>query len=163
MGDKNNPPGLLKTQGLRDLRVRLEKGIKDYQTLIELAVEREGIKSTNIFGKFLSKVERFLDGGSPQVTAKQKYSLEIAKNKTIIEAIDKGDVEVAIAYLIDEIQQAIHLANIGLFITGDRATERIWIKSAQGDINLLRKISPDKAERLQTELDKKTGSPLAKL
>jgi len=149
-------------EGIRELRDRLLEEINVCRNSIKLGREKdeESRFKTGLRGA-LVKIDRMLFG-SYELNERQHADPKIADRRRALEAINLRGEDAAAEYLARRIDENISRARVGVIIAEDREIENRVVDEAQQMIDILAKIRPKLAGRLQKKLDKNTGNPLNK-
>lgn len=139
--------------GLRELAVSLEGDVHYCQEQIRLATERDIIPKTK-----LGKIKRFFNG-STEDEIKRTGRREIVEKTNVIKAINAGDKSCSVKFLVRRI--SLFIGGIPTGLT-DESIGGTRTHSAQEYNDILRKIDPNQAKKIQIKLDKGKIKPLNK-
>ena len=151
-------------EGLGELRQMLGDEIALHRLYIELAIQQDDASKVGL-AKMLDGIDRLVlrEGKSRGDAARSELESLIASKFKVMDAINNGDEQFAVQYLVERIRDAINAGQAIVSLTDDISSGDIWSRRAQKDVDLLGKIDSGQARILQEYLEKKRRSPVAEV
>ena len=151
-------------EGLGELRKMLGDEIALHRLYIELAIQQDDASKVGL-AKMLDGIDRLVlrEGESREDIARSEHGSLIASKLKVMEAVNNGDEQFAIEYLIARIRDTINSGQAIASLTEGVSSGDIWTRRAQKDIFLLGKIDTGQARILQEYLEEKERSPVVEV